>query len=235
VFQLTGDPDFPDNPDESGFLTSFSAPVNFADNYGSRIIGYVHPPVNGTYYFSISGDDFCELWLSSDSLSAGLQKIAQVPGWTQYGEWDKYPDQRSSGKWLEAGKKYLIQALHKEGGNDDHLEAAWEYTGNPLQVIPGEYLSPFDVSSSVQDIQTIKTRMSLAPNPAKSELTIIFQDPVEGALDILTLTGCIMVRKNLQGPPAAIKVDVSGLTPGMYLVRIRSNEGETRQKLVITR
>ncbi len=235
VSSLTNDPDFPDNPDETGQLTSFSAPVNVADQYGSRIIGYVHPQITGSHYFTISGDDFCELWLSDDSLAAGLKKIAGVPGWTLPGEWDKYPEQRSSGTWLEGGKKYLVMALHKEGTNDDHLDVAWEYPGKSLEIIPGAFLSPYDVSSFLPEFPGSENMLRISPNPAMNSVTLSFSDPVVGMLDIADMKGTVMVRIELDGHEPLMEVDVSGFSPGIYLVRVSSLKGSTRQKLIIAR
>jgi hypothetical protein len=57
-YHLTDNANYPDHPDETGMLSSFEAPSKVGDNYGSRVIGYVYPPVSGYYTFFISGDDF---------------------------------------------------------------------------------------------------------------------------------------------------------------------------------
>ena len=46
---LTGHPKFPHAPSGSQELTSFDGPAERDDNYGARIIGYVHPPATGDY------------------------------------------------------------------------------------------------------------------------------------------------------------------------------------------
>lgn len=69
VANLTIQPDYPDNPDGGDYLTTFEAPSNWADTYGARIVGYVHPPASGDYTFWIATNDFGELWLSTDRKS----------------------------------------------------------------------------------------------------------------------------------------------------------------------
>jgi hypothetical protein len=233
VFNLTENANYPDHPDETGYLTSFEAPVNVADNYGSRIIGYVHPPVTGNYTFLISGDDFCELWLSTDATQAGKQMIAEVPGWTDIGQWDKYPEQTSANRWLEAGKKYFIMALQKEATDNDHLEVAWEYTGVSREIIPGDYLSPFDFPSSVPVIPDNFVSVHIYPNPATDNVTIALSSHDGATIDICSMTGNLLREKTIEKGMHAGIINVSGLSSGIYLVRIQTGNTIVNRKLVI--
>jgi len=142
VSDLTSSPDFPDNPSGSNLPTSFEAPTNWADNYGTRIRGHLHPPTTGSYTFWIASDDSSELWLSTSENPANKTKIAYAPSWTSPREWTKYASQQSSAKSLVAGQKYYIEALMKEGGGGDNLAAAWQGPGITRAVIDGQYLSP---------------------------------------------------------------------------------------------
>ncbi|MCB9157603.1 MAG: NPCBM/NEW2 domain-containing protein, partial [Caldilineaceae bacterium] len=113
-------------------------------NYGVRIRGYVAPPRTGSYTFWIASDDNSELWfttIGSDSTNPSLaQKLAWVKGATDIQQWDKYPEQQSSSIFLEAGKLYYIEALHKEGSGADYISAAWSGPDLPQQVINEQYL-----------------------------------------------------------------------------------------------
>ena len=142
VTDLTNSPDYPNSPDGSGELDRFSAPTNWSDNYGTRVRGYVHPPSTGDYTFWISSDDNGELWLSTDDNSLNKQLIASVSGWSSSEEWDKFPEQKSATIHLEAGNRYYIEALQKEGGGGDNLAVAWQIPGQVLAVIEGQHLSP---------------------------------------------------------------------------------------------
>ena len=53
-------------PNVTDTLPSFEAPTNWADNYGTRLRGYITAPVTGNYIFWIASDDKSELWLSTD-------------------------------------------------------------------------------------------------------------------------------------------------------------------------
>ncbi len=129
VEDLTGSSDYPHHPGKSGVISLFESPPNIGEDYGTRIQGYLHPPVTGEYTFAISGDDNCELWLSTDQDPANAKRIASVPEWTDPMVWDKYPEQESQPIQLEADKRYFIRALHKEGGGADGLTVGWLGSG----------------------------------------------------------------------------------------------------------
>jgi uncharacterized delta-60 repeat protein len=124
-------------------LSLFEAPTNIGDNYGQRIRGYICPPATGNYTFYIASDDYSELWLSLTDNPASKQKIASVTGWTSSRQWTKYASQKSSTVYLETGKKYYIEALHKEAAGGDNLAVAWQTpASSTITVIPGSVLSP---------------------------------------------------------------------------------------------
>jgi hypothetical protein len=127
-------------------ITSFETPTNFADNYGQRIRGYVTAPTTGNYTFWIAADDHAELWLSTSENPSKKVKIAQSTGYTAPRQWDKYSSQRSVSIKLEAGKRYYIEALHKEGGGGDNLAVGWRLpSGAYERPIAGNRLSPFSL------------------------------------------------------------------------------------------
>jgi len=143
VDDLLGDTDYPDNPSGSDYLYSFEGPIDWDANYGTCIRGYLHPPSTGDYTFWIAGDDNCELWLSTDGTPDNAVLIAEVPGWTNSREWDKYAAQESDTILLTAGQKYYIEVLHKEGTGGDNIAVAWSGPGISQAVIDGGYLSPW--------------------------------------------------------------------------------------------
>ncbi len=156
VSNLTSDPSYPDNPDSSELLSSFEGPTNVANDYGSRISGYIHAPVTGNYTFWISSDDNGELWLSSDDKPENVTRIAHVPGWTQSRNWTKYPEQRSASINLVAGNRYYVEALYKERGGGDNLAVAWSYPGQAQTVIDGSFLSLYTpVNNNPPSIQSV--------------------------------------------------------------------------------
>jgi len=142
---LTGHPKFPGTPGGSQELTAFDGPVERDDNYGARISGFIHPPKTGEYTFFFASDDQGELSLSTDEDPVNKVRIASVPEWTDHQEWEKFPEQQKSKPIkLEAGKKYYIEGLVKEGEGGDHISAGWVLPGGAKEMpIPGKRLSPY--------------------------------------------------------------------------------------------
>ncbi len=157
IADLTGLADYPDSPDTAGTLTSFLAPTDFADNYGTRVFGWVHAPVTGDYTFWIHGDDNCELWLSDSVSPDDRRLVASVPEWTNAGEWTKFAQQQSAPVALEAGRYYFVEALQKEGTGGDNLGVAWSYPGQSRTYLPGSSLSAWQ---------------NVAPEPADDSATL---------------------------------------------------------------
>jgi hypothetical protein len=129
-------------------LLLFESPSNSGDQYGSRVRGYICPPQTGEYTFWISGDDSFELWLSTDENSANKQRIAYATGYTNKQQWDKYSTQRSAPIRLVSGRKYFIEALHKESASADHLAVGWQLPNKTFErPIPGNRLMPFEAAA----------------------------------------------------------------------------------------
>ena len=53
-------------PSNTSALSSFEIPSDYADNYGSRVSGYICVDTSGSYRFLIAGDDQAALYLSTD-------------------------------------------------------------------------------------------------------------------------------------------------------------------------
>lgn len=131
-------------------LTSFESPSNVGDNYGSRTRGYLLVPDYGYHTFWIASNDDSELWLSSDENPENKQKIASVTGYTNPLQWEKYPTQRSVQIYLQANKRYYIEALHKEGVGTDHMAVGWQLEDGTFErPIPGLRLAPYPMGENI--------------------------------------------------------------------------------------
>jgi hypothetical protein len=129
-------------PDQTRALTAFEAPSNIGDNYGARIRGYLHPPVDGAYRFWMASDDEAYLYLSSDSLP-GRKVLIAKSGTTAPRVWSGGQGARSEPIELKAGRRYYVEALHKEQVGNDHISVAWDLPGGARELIPGNCLAPF--------------------------------------------------------------------------------------------
>ncbi|NIS49811.1 MAG: hypothetical protein GWN94_01635, partial [Phycisphaerae bacterium] len=146
VSNLTSSPDYPGNPDGIDYLSTFETSTNWADNYGTRVRGYLHPPTDGSYTFWISSDDASELWLSTDDNPTNKVLIAFETNWSSARVWQLGGNEESAPITLVGGQKYYIEALQKEGSGGDNLAVAWSLDNNPPvngdPPIDGAYLSP---------------------------------------------------------------------------------------------
>ena len=132
-------------------LKLFEGPSNTAENYASRIRGYLCPPLSGNYTFWIASDNQSELWISGNDQPMNKLKIASVSSNTLSREWTKFSTQQSAPIYLNAGVKYYIEAIHREGTQGDNLAVGWQLpNGNLERPIPGSRLSPYlnDITNS---------------------------------------------------------------------------------------
>lgn len=144
VDSLRGHAAYPDRPTERTRLRVFESPKDVGDDYGARVRGYVHPPATGDYVFWIASDDNGELWLSTDDDPKTKVVIARQGEWTSPQEYEKRAEQKSMPLRLEAGRRYYIEALLKEGGGGDHVSVRWQLPDGKIeQPIPGARLSPW--------------------------------------------------------------------------------------------
>jgi hypothetical protein len=145
VADLNLSPGYPGLPDSTEELTLFQTPTDWADAYGARIRGYVYPPVTGEYTFWIASHDDSQLWLNTDPNTgpAFASMIASVSGGTDPCSWDQSPSQQSLPLFLEAGRGFYIEAVHKAGQGADHLAVAWEGPDITRTIIDGQFLSPW--------------------------------------------------------------------------------------------
>lgn len=171
ISDLTSNTDYPNNPNGSEQLTSLEGPTNWDDNYGTRIRGYIHPPLTGSYTFWLAGDDYTSVSLSTDENPSNASRIAYIDGWTNSREWSKYASQQSSAITLTAGKKYYIDVLHKEAYGGDNVAVAWEGPGISRTVIPGTYLSPYAGGLTNQAPNAVA---GASPTSGTSPLTVHF-------------------------------------------------------------
>jgi hypothetical protein len=238
-------------PTSTSMLTSFEAPSNVADNYGQRIRGFLHPTVSGTYTFYIAGDDNCELWLSRDDTPANKVKVASVSGstaWTSSRLWTKYSSQKSVAITLQAGRKYYIEALHKEAAGGDNLAVGWVVPNTAtIAIIPGAHLSPY-----LPYIKTAKLSNSL-PEEHMEQLLHIYPNPVFGERIWAELQGleteelvvvCLYNNVGSLIGTWPYQADVNGmlkkemvfpgkLPTGVYLITLKSIKRFFTQKLIV--
>jgi hypothetical protein len=138
ITDLTNDPRYPNEPDGSELRTTFEGPTGWADNYGSRIHGWLRPRISGDYTFWIATDDNGELWLSTDDDPCNAVLISWVSAWAGSRQWYDGDVTPSDPITLDGRKKYYISALMKEGGGGDNIAVAWQGPAQPDAPIAGD-------------------------------------------------------------------------------------------------
>ncbi len=75
-------------PDSVTFISSlYYSRTPGADNYGSRISGFIVPHETADYVFFVAADDSTSLYLSTDSSPANLKLVAADQGWQNSRTW----------------------------------------------------------------------------------------------------------------------------------------------------
>lgn len=228
-------------------LTSLSTPNYYANDYGSRIRGYLCVPESGVYTFWISGDDNSELWLSTNDSPENKTRIAYVTGATRVNQWDKYTTQQSAGITLAQGQRYYVEVLHKEANGADHVEVGWLLPSGAMErPIPGNRLIPFDPSTSAARFAGVEeviiadeeTTFAVYPNPAVSgkqvavKLPFVTEGPVD--VDIKSITGVSVQREMLSVGGDEVLIDLKpSIATGMYLIRVANEKGNWSTKLQV--
>lgn len=149
VADLTRNAVFPSAPSSAALLTSFEAPTNQADQFGSRMRGYFIPAATGTYRMAIAADDGSQLWISPTEDPAHKVLVSFQFTWAPVRDFaDADVVQGIVPFTLTAGQKYYVEALYKEGGGGDNCAVATKIEdGTPIAIntlpIAGAQLSPY--------------------------------------------------------------------------------------------
>jgi len=168
---LTNAATFPNSPTSESLEPIFEAPSNIADSYGTRMRALLTAPTTGNYIFWIASDDQGYLYLSTDETPAHKRLICAEPQWGASRDWDStarrtgataifpamnpnLPANRSDNAYgtitLNAGQRYYIEALQKEGGGGDNLAVGWQLPNTTQErPIPGNRVAPFGLGPPV--------------------------------------------------------------------------------------
>lgn len=167
IAELVADPRYPYLPGTTRLLQAFASETSQGYDYGSRVRALLTPATSGYYTFYLSSNDDGALLLGSNANASTASVIASVEGWSDPGEWTKFPSQQSTAIYLEAGMDYYIETLQKNGTGADHMQMAWSGPGFPtITIIPGTHVRPFDINeapvfaSSPAGFQVLKLEMT---------------------------------------------------------------------------
>lgn len=200
VSDLLASPDYPGSPGRVFYMPSFDTrtvyPNDSHDNYGGRLSGFITPTESADFQFFLRSDDASQLFLSTDDNPANLQLIAEK---TAAGPFE---EPGSFAYSLQAGQRYAIEVLYKEGTGADLCQVAWRKDG---AATPADQLTPIPIAF-------LSTLI-----PARGSITITGPpaSAAAGANEFVTLS----VAFTATHAPAVVQwqrngVNVPGLTGG---------------------
>jgi len=171
-------------PTETAEVDRLETPEDQADNYGQRLRGYLHPPLDGAYVFSIRANAEGVLDLSTDANAAHKRRI-----------------ETGSPITLQAGQAYYLEAWHKESTGRDYFSIGWTLPdGTSEAPIPGGRLSVEHriapphakqfialqavtaTSSGGNEVRIVHDAIRTSgPSPAVEEYEVIFESGLSSA------------------------------------------------------
>lgn len=208
TYELTRDPKYVNKtPDITGVAPALELdPAGDQNDYGAQLIGYLHPQVSGAYRFFVAADDHAQLWLSTDEEPANKVLIAREPNWGAFREYTGMAFEQGGRPCcsaagtidttclnqselinLEAGCKYFIQFIYKEGSGGDYGSVAWQLPGGAVPAngslpIQGAYLSPYEPVAPTPVEDTTPPSIALvAGSTTLDRISVTFSEPVEEA------------------------------------------------------
>jgi hypothetical protein len=240
VSDLTSSPNFPSSPSGSGQVTSFEEPTNWNNSFGTRIRGYITPPLTGDYVFWIASDDASELWLSTDDTPDHARKIAYVSGATASRQWTKENNQKSSNVvgtiTLTAGQRYYVETLHKEGSYSDNLAVRWQLPDATIEEpIPGTRLSLYvPAPATTVSIQATDPDAT-EEGPSKGTFTITRTGSTSQPLTVYyTVTGTASTADMQQYLTGAVQIPAGSAQVAINVMPTVDGVREPAETVVLT-
>lgn len=172
VTQLTGSPNYPNNPSQTAVLGVFDTrtifPTDDKGDYGARIRGVFIPPVSGNWLFYLRTYQRGVVYLNPDGLDpAGAVEILRESTGNEPRNWDKFTSPIQS---LRAGQGYYIEAQYKaDTSGADVIKVAARLAGTGFP-------QPVDVLNTDVDSNAISGAAigyPLAPRDLGGPLTIV--------------------------------------------------------------
>jgi PKD repeat protein len=145
----------------------------------------------------------------------------------------------NTGGYDGAGCPYVGGPLPQTRYDESH---PWQqiFSNSPLLIQPGG--TPSSTSTPPSDDAAPQT-LSMAPpspNPARGDLTVRFTLPATGDawVGIYDIAGRLertCVDNTLRAGVYSFRIDLGGIRPGIYFVRLWTPQGTRRERIVITR
>ncbi len=135
---------YPNKPDVTQTIYSLSAPVNYDNNFGARISGFIHVPQTDSVTFNITGNSKCQFYLSTGMSPANLVLRAFANDYTNEFEYTKFPEQTSAKLLLQGMTYYYFEIRYVESTGSDHCRLFWKnsfVSNSTWNVVTAGYLN----------------------------------------------------------------------------------------------
>jgi hypothetical protein len=186
-------------------IVSTNAP-NYMEQYAARVYGYLIAPSNGFYRFFMASDDASQLWINTNSANSasptGRVLVASVSG-ANLG----YSNATVVSPFIQmnAGQRYYVEALLKEGGGGDYVAVAVREAGNiTIPVYPGDYVPAtfFGLPETLRLNPTPSLTPSFAENTVGATLGTVIGVPayIQWYSNNVVIAGATNATLNLVSP-----------------------------------
>jgi len=146
---LTGDPRYPQDPDQSieiGKAEAITSSWSNQINFGTRLRGCIYLPTTaapGVYTFSIDADDRASLYISTSSNPADVVRVACS---------DNDGCSSSDDVTMQPGQRYYFEVLHRQKGDGSSLTVKWQGPGMTERVLTPPYIALPDKPMITKDL-----------------------------------------------------------------------------------
>ncbi len=88
--------------------------------------------------------------------------------------------------------------------------------------------------SSIIALQNTGSKASIiiAPNPVQNEVSLFFSNPGTKIIQLLNMSGSILLTEKINGANSSHRLNMSNLTPGVYILRLQKENGVETHKII---
>jgi hypothetical protein len=95
-----------------------------------------------------------------------------------------------------------------------------------------EFVVTVDVGVGIAEPES-HSLFSLVPNPARSQVALTTNRNINASISVYNAVGALVMNISNQSINVKYMMDISSLTPGVYFMNLRSDEGNQIMKLVV--
>ena len=225
-----------------GLLTFLSSVTNLnpQNPVSIRWTGYIEFSTVETYSFYLSGADGLRLKINGQNVigTFGASDHSWVvrPYLTVGGQYSALSgtltvsQNQLNTKLPIVIEYYSVGATANSSLNDRGIQLSWQSNSIGLQIVPQSQLYP-DGSQGINDKKIDEQLISIYPNPATDQLTVISKQLSMNEVQITDIQGRIVYQYN-ESFTGTKTIDISGLQSGVYFVKFVNGNNCVTKKFV---